>query len=95
MNAMDKPQRAVPPIPTPRKGDPINIDYEERAKRLLRNAMEANGVTIADLTSRLGRLGVAMSKGGVANKISRGGFSAAFYLMCLDAIGVQSIGSDE
>lgn len=91
MNAIDRPQRTAPPTPSPRKDDPINVDYEDRAKRQLREAMDAQGVTIADLTERLHRIGVTISKGGVANKISRGGFSAAFYLMCMDAIGVQPV----
>jgi hypothetical protein len=65
---------------------PINQDYEDRAKRNIRDALEAQGLTVAELTERLRALGVQMSKGGVANKISRGGFSAAFYLMCMDAI---------
>lgn len=86
MNAMDRSHRPAPPLPTARKDKPINVDYEDRAKRLLREAMDAHGVTVAELTERLVALGVTMSKGGVANKISRGGFSAAFFLMCQDVI---------
>lgn len=86
MNVMDRSQRPAPPLPTARKDSPINVDYEDRAKRLLREAMDAQGVTVADLTERLKVIGVTMSKGGVANKISRGGFSAAFFLMCMDAL---------
>lgn len=86
MNMIDKTHRPAPPTPTARKDDPINVDYEERAKRLLREAMDARGLTVAELTDRLKGIGVAMSRGGVANKISRGGFSAAFYLMCMEAI---------
>ena len=90
MNMMDKPIRPAPPIPTARKDMPINVDFEERAKRLLREAMDAQGVTVAELTERLKGIGVAMSKGGVANKISRGGFSAAFFLMCMEVIGADT-----
>ena len=77
--------------PTARKGDPINVDFEERAKRLLREAMDANGLTVAELTECLKGIGVTMSTGGVANKISRGGFSAAFFLMCMEAIGASHL----
>lgn len=32
-----------------------------------------------------------MSEQGVANKISRGGFSAAFFLQCLEVIDVETL----
>jgi len=44
------------------------------------------GVTVEQLTARLALIGVDMSSGGVANKISRGGFSSAFLLQCMDAL---------
>nr|WP_299507790.1 DUF6471 domain-containing protein [Cypionkella sp.] len=87
---IDKSHRPAPPTPTARKDDPINVDFEDRAKRLLREAMDAKGLTVAELTERLKGIGVTMSVGGVANKISRGGFSAAFFLMCMDAISSDS-----
>lgn len=89
MNMMDKPIRPAPPMPTPRKDDPINAVFEERAKRLLREAMDVKGLTVAELADRLKDIGVTMSAGGVANKISRGGFSAAFLLQCLVALGLE------
>jgi hypothetical protein len=90
MNVMNKPIRSTPPLPIARKDNPINVDFEERAKRLLRDAMDAKSVTVVDLADRLKMIGVTMSSGGVANKISRGGFSAAFFLMCLEAIGANT-----
>lgn len=89
MNMIDKTHRPAPPMPTARKDDPINVDFEERAKRLLREAMDAKGLTVAELTERLKDIGVTMSVGGVANKISRGGFSAAFLLQCMEALDVE------
>jgi len=86
MNALDREHRPAPPPPGPRKDRPINVDYEDKAKRLLRESMDASSVTVADLAAGLNGMGVPISKGGVANKISRGGFSAAFFLMCLDVI---------
>ena len=90
MNMIDRTHRPAPPTPTARKDDPINVDFEERAKRLLREAMDAKGLTVAELTDRLKGIGVTMSVGGVANKISRGGFSAAFLLQCLDAMDLDA-----
>jgi len=43
-----------------------------------------------ELAGLLGkRLGVEISAGGVANKISRGGFGAAFLLQCMEALGIN------
>jgi hypothetical protein len=85
MNMIDKP-RPAPPVPTARKDSPVNAEYEERAKRFLRDAMHNRGVTMDELTEHLAAIGVEMSRGGVANKISRGGFSAAFLLQCIEAL---------
>jgi uncharacterized protein YgbK (DUF1537 family) len=89
MNAMDRPIRPAPPKPTARKASAVNTEFEDRAKRLLRSAIEAKGVRVEELTARLAAIGVEMSKGGVANKISRGGFSSAFLLECLDALELE------
>ena len=51
--------------------------------------MRQQGVTIEQLTERLAEIGVEMSAGGVANKISRGGFSAAFLFQCLRALDLD------
>lgn len=89
MNVIEDTTRPVPPKPTARKGNPVNAEFEERAKRFLRDAMAQKGVTYDQLTERLAAIGVDMSKGGVANKISRGGFSAAFLLQCVDALDMD------
>ena len=89
MNVMDTPKRPSPPTPTARKANPINAKFEDKAKDLLREAMSSKGVTVDQLTERLAAIGVEMSSGGVANKISRGGFSSAFLLQCMDALGLQ------
>lgn len=89
MNAMNKALRPAPPKPTARKASPVNSEFEDKAKRLLRSAIDTKGVTVEELTARLAAIGVDMSKGGVANKISRGGFSAAFLLQCMEALEVE------
>lgn len=86
MNVMNRP---VPPKPTVRKGNLVNAEFETKAKDMLRDAMKAQGVTVDQLTERLALIGVDMSSGGVANKISRGGFSSAFLLQCMEAMGVE------
>ena len=89
MNKMNKVEKSNPPKPVPRKDSEINKAFEEKAKKLVRDAMTDQGVTVPQLTERLAAIGVDMSAGGVANKISRGGFSSAFLLQCMEALGVE------
>ena len=81
--------RAAPPKPKARKNSEVNLAFEDKAKDMVREAMKAKGVTVDQLTERLASIGVEMSSGGVANKISRGGFSSAFLLQCMEALGVE------
>jgi hypothetical protein len=69
-----------------RKQDPVNKHYEERAKNLLKAELKRRGYTYAKLAEALAEIGVNETERNLNNKISRGGFSAAFLLQCLDAI---------
>ncbi len=89
MNVMDRPKRPAPPKSTERKASPVNKAFEEKAQTLLRAAIKERGVTIDELTRKLAGIGVEMSSGGVANKISRGGFSAAFLMQCMEALEIE------
>ena len=84
-----KPKLAMPPKPEPRKAIPVNAEYEEKAKALLRYAMSLRGVGPEELADLLNKMGVEISAGGVANKISRGGFSSMFLLQCMDALEIN------
>ncbi len=68
----------------------VEIDWNERAKRLLKSDLGRRGVSNDELVSRLGYLGVVETKASVESKISRGTFSAAFLLQCLNAIGCKN-----
>ena len=89
MTTIDKAQRPAPPKPVARKASPVNVEYEDKAREMVREAMRSKGVTVDQLTARLAAIGVDMSSGGVANKISRGGFSSAFLLQCLAAMDLE------
>ena len=84
-----RPLAARPPKPEPRKAVPINAEYEEKAKALLRYAMSQRGIGPDELAERLKKMGVDISAGGAANKISRGGFSAIFLLQCMEALEIN------
>ena len=89
-----KPKREAaygePPIPTARKGAKDAL-YEARAKKALRDAMDAQGVSYDELAAKLRKKGVEISDGGLENKIARGTFTAAFLIQCLDVLGVTRI----
>jgi len=87
--AKKAPKKAAPPKPTARKDNPINAEYEDKAKALLKYAMSLKGVGIDQLSERLNDMGVEISAGGLANKISRGGFSSMFMLQCMDAMDIN------
>jgi hypothetical protein len=74
-----------------RKDDPVNVEYETRAKNLLKGELKRKGITYAQLVEKLAQIGVHETERNLNNKISRGGFTAAFLLQCMDAISVLEI----
>ena len=81
--------RPKPPRSEARKHTPINTEYEDKAKAMVKFAMAQRGLDFEALAARLGELGVEISAGGLANKISRGGFSSAFLLQCMEAMEIN------
>lgn len=77
------------------KSDPVNVEFETRAKNLLKGELKRRGVTYAQLAEKLATIGVVENERNLNNKISRGGFTAAFLLQCLAAIGTTSMRLDD
>ena len=73
------------------KDSPITQAYETRAKNLLKGELKRRGITYAQLAAKLADVGVQENERNPNNKISRGGFTAAFFLQCFQAIGVQVV----
>lgn len=73
------------------KADPVNVEYETRAKNLLKGELKRRGITYGGLAERLAQIGVTENERNLNNKISRGGFTAAFLVQCLEAIGSSSL----
>ncbi len=73
------------------KSDPATVEYETRAKNLLKGELKRRGITYAGLAEKLAAIGVTENERNLNNKISRGGFSAAFLVQCLEAIGAPSL----
>jgi Domain of unknown function (DUF6471) len=74
-----------------RKDDPVNQEFETLAKNLLKGELKRRGITYAELAEKLAAIGVHENERNLNNKIARGGFSAAFLLKCLKAIGSSTL----
>jgi hypothetical protein len=66
-------------------------DWTERTKRFLKAELKRADVTYEELARRLSGMGFQETRASVSNKISRGGFPAAFFVAALKAIGVQQM----
>jgi hypothetical protein len=73
------------------KTKPLTAEYERKAKNLLKGELKRRGITYAQLSARLAEKGLHETERNLANKISRGGFTTAFLIQCLEAIGAQSV----
>jgi hypothetical protein len=65
--------------------------WEERAKRLLKAELARADIGYRDLAELLKKHGLQETEASIANKISRGTFSATFLLASLVAIGAETV----
>lgn len=63
-------------------------------KQFLRVEMTRRKITYQELSARLALLNVTISEHALRNKISRGTFSAAFFIYCLEAMEVDRVELD-
>ena len=66
-------------------------EWEDRVKGLLKAELKRRNITYAELVGKLADIGVMDSEPNIRNKISRGKFTAVFFLQCLTAIGVSEL----
>lgn len=66
-------------------------DYEAKAANLLKAELKRKGVTYAQLVEKLAAIGIVEAEANIRNKLSRGKFTVAFLLQCLQAVGVHSL----
>jgi hypothetical protein len=72
----------------------VDKDWQDRVKRLLKAELSRAGVNYRELAERLRAIGVDENERNISNKISRGGFTAAFFFQCMKAIGCRTIHLD-
>lgn len=67
------------------------VDWTERVKGMLKAELKRKGATYAELVEKLSKIGIQETEVNIRNKIARGGFTAVFFIQCLEAIGVTSL----
>lgn len=73
------------------KSNPVTQKFETKAKNLLKGELKRRGITYGQLVEKLKSIGIQETERNLNNKISRGGFTAAFLIQCLEAIGCHTI----
>ena len=69
--------------------------WSDRAKNYLRAELKRRDVTHEKLAELLKKQGVRETKPSIASKLSRGTFSAGFFLAALKAIGCETVRLDD
>lgn len=65
--------------------------WQDFARNFLKAELKRRGLTYKDLADRLTAAGTPDTPENLMNKVSRGGFSAAWLFQCLSAIGCQNV----
>lgn len=71
------------------------LDWNDKVKRLLKSELIKRAISNADLALRLSDSGVEETKASIDSKISRGTFSASFFIQCMSVIGCNKIEIEE
>jgi hypothetical protein len=69
-------------------------DWNTEVKQILRAEITRRGYGYRQLAELLARIGVQETERSIANKISRGTFSATFLVQCLKAMGASDMRLD-
>lgn len=70
---------------------PDQNQWEQSVARILKAELKRKGVTYSQLVEKLAEIGVEEKEANIKNKLSRGKFSAAFLVQCIEAIGEKEI----
>ena len=65
--------------------------WAAKARGILKAELKRREIGYAQLVERLAAIGVKETQAAIANKLSRGAFTAAFLLQCLKAIECNTL----
>jgi hypothetical protein len=66
-------------------------DWALKVKGILKAELKKRHVSYKQLADKLAEMGVPDSEANIKNKISRGAFTAVFFVQCLEAIGCHTL----
>jgi hypothetical protein len=66
-------------------------EWQDRVKNLLKAELKKKGVSYAQLAEKLTAMGITENERNISNKLSRGSFTAVFFVQCLVAIGAHTL----
>ena len=64
-----------------------DAEWRDQVKGILKAELKRRNVSYQKLADELAAMGVHETPANIANKISRGSFTAVFMVQCLEAIG--------
>lgn len=70
---------------------PERTNWEAKARGIIRGEMAKQNITYSQLVERLESIGIKEDERNLRNKVSRGKFTAAFFIQCLTAIDVSEV----
>ena len=66
-------------------------EWQDRVKGILKAELKRRNVSYRQLAEKLEALGIHETERNINNKISRGGFTATFFVQCLLAVGCHTL----
>ena len=69
-------------------------DWQGLVKGMLKAEIKRRNLTYEQVSARLAEMGVHETPTNLRTKISRGGFSAVFFVQCLRAVGAKEVRLD-
>lgn len=69
--------------------------WQAKARNLIKGQIKLRGFSYKEVVERLEKIGVKETEQNIANKLSRGGFSAVFLLQVMKAIECRNISISE
>ncbi|MDP2125540.1 MAG: DUF6471 domain-containing protein [Parvibaculum sp.] len=66
-------------------------EWQDRVKGILKSELKRRNLSYKQLAEKLKEIGVQETELNIKNKISRGGFTAVFFVQCLVAIGALEV----
>lgn len=66
-------------------------NWQAHVKGMLKAEIKRRHLSYKDLAEKLTAMGIPENEGNIRTKISRGGFTAVFFVQCLEAVGAHTI----